>query len=164
MICVEEFLSLNPSCSPGRQSTQELVDNSVMAKTVVGHGVGVHQRCSAVAEQLTVTIRSVVIQCLKESCGAVDVTSPQSKCLRNLRVDGEERWPFLCVLRPIPEYKLQNTSHKNVTPSIEIDGKQQSYAYVHMKLARSLTCWRIHDHRSQGSSLSSQERERWCHE
>ena len=90
MICVEELLSLNASGSPGSQSTHKLVDDGVMAEPVVGHGVGVHQRRSAVAEQLAIPIRPGIIQCLQECCGAVDLTGLQSKCLRYLRVDGEE--------------------------------------------------------------------------
>lgn len=103
VILVQELLGLNAGCRPGRQSSQELVDDGIVTERVVGHGVRVQQSRCAMAEQLAVPISSVVIESLEERGGAIDFPGLGSKCLRYLRVDVEERWPLIRVLRPIPK-------------------------------------------------------------
>lgn len=73
-----------------------------MAHGVVGHGVGVHQGGSSMAQELAVPILPGVIQRLQQSGSTVDIVSLGAECLRHLRVNGEERWPLLCMLSPVP--------------------------------------------------------------
>lgn len=109
MIRVQELRSLHAGGSSGRERAQELVDHSIMAKAIAGHGVRVHESGSSMAEQLAVAVVSVVKQRLEQSSSAVDIACLRSEGLRDLCVHVEERRPRLRVLRPIP---AQNEGQK----------------------------------------------------
>ena len=101
VIGVGKLLRLHAGGSSRRERTQELVNHGVVAKAVVGHSIGVHQSRRPMAEQLAVPVVSVVIQCLEQSRGAINLLRLGSEGLLNLSVDAEEGRPLLRVLSPV---------------------------------------------------------------